>query len=177
MATPRQVRTWIAQAEADLAASKIAADGLKECHRRYWIQQSYEKSIKAYAMMRWRGAPADEAEFARLFLLQHSPLKTIEGTNTPLSKALHLLRRETLAFVRSLDNADILLKIDATTPRNDPAEVSYRYPFLVDGEYVAPASYDDWDAYQGNVPGAQSAVIRLLAAVKEELRIFARTPK
>jgi hypothetical protein len=90
---------------------------------------------------------------------------------------LYLLAREAEAFIRGLDNADILLKIDATTPRNDPAEVSYRYPFLVDGEYKAPVSYEDWDAYQGNVVGAQAAVSRLLSAVKEELKIFARTPK
>jgi hypothetical protein len=79
--------------------------------------------------------------------------------------------------VRGLDNRDMLLKIDATTPRNDPAEVSYRYPFLVDDEYKAPASYREWDAYQGNSAGAQAAVGRLLGAVKDELKIFARTPK
>ncbi|MEZ4301864.1 MAG: hypothetical protein R3B70_43420 [Polyangiaceae bacterium] len=148
-----------------------------ECHRRYWIQQSYEKTIKAYALMRWGGAPADEPEFARLFLLQHSPLKTVGLATTPLSKGLRLLRREVEAFVRGLDNADLLLRIDATTPRNDPNEVSYRYPFLVDGDFVAPVAYSEWDAYQGNVAGALAAVERLLAAVKDELRIFARTPK
>ncbi len=68
-----------------------------------------------------------------------------------------------------------LLKIDAMTPRNNPAEVSYRYPFIVNGEYKAPASYEDWDAYQGNVAGAEAAVGRLLGAVKGELKIFART--
>jgi hypothetical protein len=177
MATPKQVRTWLDQANFDIGASRVEAEGLQACHQRYWIQQSYEKSIKAYALMRWRGAPADEAEFTRLFLLQHSPLKTLSQANTPLSKALHLLAREVEAFVRGLDNADLLLRIDATTPRNDPAEVSYRYPFVVDGDYVAPGAYDGWDRYQGNVAGARAAVARLLAAVHEELRIFARTPK
>jgi hypothetical protein len=177
MATPTQVRTWIEQADADLVAARVEHDGLGECHRRYWIQQSYEKAIKAYALMRWTGGAGDEAQFARLFLLQHSPLTTVAEANTPLSKPLHLLAREVEAFVRSFDNATLLLKIDATTPRNDPAEVSYRYPFLVDGDYKAPASYDDWDAYQGNVAGAQAAVARLLGAVKDELKIFARTPK
>lgn len=177
MATSKQVKTWIEQAEADLVAARVRADGLGECHRRYWIQQSYEKAIKAFALMRWTGTAGDEAQFARLFLLQHSPLKTVVEANTPLSKPLHLLAREVEAFVRALDNAAMLLKIDATTPRNDPAEVSYRYPFLVDGGYVAPASYEEWDAYQGNDAGAQAAVQRLLSSVKEEFKIFARTPK
>lgn len=177
MVTPKHVRTWIEQAEADLGAARVRDGALAECHRRYWIQQSYEKAIKAFALMRWTGAAGDEAQFARLFLLQHSPLKTVAEVDTPLSKPLHLLARVVEAFVRGLDNAGMLLKIDATTPRNDPAEVSYRYPFVVDGEYRAPASYEDWDAYQGNVAGAEAAVGRLLGAVKEELKIFARTPK
>jgi hypothetical protein len=177
MATPKQVRTWIEQAEADLAASRAKADGIRECHRRYWLQQSYEKSIKAYALMRWTGSAAQEREFAHLFLLQHSPLKTVSDANAPLSKELHLLRREVLAFVHGLDNDKFLLQIDATTPRNDPAEVSYRYPFISDGDYVPPAAYEAWDTYQGNVEGALAAVGRLLKAVKDELSFFARKPK
>ena len=136
MATPKQVKTWVEQAEADLQASRATDESLGECHRRYWIQQSYEKAIKAYAMMMCTGTATEDAEFARLFLLQHSPLKTVSAANTPLSKPLHLLSREVEAFVRGLDNADILLKIDATTPRNDSTEVSYRYPFVIDGDYV-----------------------------------------
>lgn len=177
MATPTQVKAWIEQADADLIAARVDDGGLRECHRRYWVQQSYEKAIKAYALMRWTGGPTEAAQFAHLFLLQHSPLKTVAQANTPLSKPLHLLARDVEAFVRHLDNADLLLKIDATTPRSDPTEVSYRYPFLVDGDYKAPISYDDWDAYQGNALGAQAAVTRLLGAVKDELRIFARRPK
>jgi hypothetical protein len=177
MATSKQVKTWIQQAEADLDAARVEDARLGECHRRYWIQQSYEKAIKAYALMRWTGAAVDEPQFARLFLLQHSPLKTVTEATTPLSKPLHLLAREVETFVRRLDNHDLLLKIDATTPRNEPAEVSYRYPFLVDDEYRAPVFYREWDAYQGNFAGAQAAVGRLLSAVKDELKIFARSPK
>jgi hypothetical protein len=94
MATPKQVRAWIDQADADLVASRARSVGLGECHRRYWIQQSYEKSIKAFALMRWTGTAENETELARLFLLQHSPLKTVSQANAPLSKALHLLSRE-----------------------------------------------------------------------------------
>ncbi len=128
-------------------------------------------------MMRWNGSAEDEAQFEKLFLLQHSPLKTVSQANTPLSKALYVLWRDVVGFVGKLDNAGILRKIDATTPRNDPAEVSYRYPFIVAGEYIAPISFEDWDNYQGNIAGAQAAVKRLLAEVKKELQIFARTPK
>lgn len=177
MATPKQVRAWLEQAEADLQASRAEGDGTKDCHRRYWIQQAYEKTIKAYALMRWQGNAEEEAEFNRLFLLQHSPLKVVSTAVTPLSKALHLLARDVEAFVRGLDNSALLVKIDATTPRNDPAEISYRYPFLVDGNYVAPAGYDGWDSYQGDAVGARAAVSRLISTVRDELRVFARAPK
>lgn len=177
MVTRERVEAWVEQAEADLQAATAESSSLRECHRRYWLQQSYEKSIKAYALMRWKGTPADEREFTKVFLLQHSPLKAMSDVSTPLSKATHLLRREVEAFVRSLDNAALLLKIDDTTPRNDPTEVSYRYPFLRDGSYVPLASFDGWDAYQGNAQGARAAVERLLRAVKGELRTFARAPR
>jgi len=138
--------------------------------------RGYEKAIKAYALMRWAGSPADEAQFTRAFLLQHSPLKTLVEVSTPLSKALYLLRREALAFVGGLDNAAVLLQIDATTPRNDPAETSYRYPFQHQRGFVAPASFDGWDAYQGNAMGACAAVGRLIGAVREERKLFGRRP-
>jgi hypothetical protein len=177
MATPKQVRSWIDQAEADLAAARADAGGVAECHRRYWLQQSYEKAIKALALMKWTGGAADEAEFTRQFLLQHSPLKKVGTTSTTLSKPLRALARELGAQVRRLDNGHVLIKIDATAPTSDPAEVSYRYPFHRDGEFVPPASFDDWDDYQGNFMAAESAVRRLIGVVKDELKLFGRTPR
>jgi len=175
MATPAQVDAWIQQAEADLRAARVVDEGIAECHRRYWIQQSCEKALKAYALMKWtEGAAAEELEFRRMFLLQHSPLKTLSGVGTPLTKRLHLLRREVVLFVNGLDNAALLWKIDGTTPRNDPAETSYRYPFVHEGEYAAPAAFVGWDAYQGNATGACAAVNRLIAAVRDERSEFAR---
>jgi hypothetical protein len=135
MTEPKQVRSWIEQAEADLAAARTRGDGIAECHRRYWLQQSYEKAIKALALMKWTGGPRDETEFSKQFLLQHSPLTKVGATPTPLSKALRLLARELDAHVRRLDNGGILRQIDATTPTIDPAEVSYRYPFRRDGDF------------------------------------------
>jgi hypothetical protein len=177
MTEPKQVRSWIEQAEADLAAARTRGDGIAECHRRYWLQQSYEKAIKALALMKWTGGPRDETEFSKQFLLQHSPLKKVGATPTPLSKALRLLARELDAHVRRLDNGGILRQIDATTPTIDPAEVSYRYPFRRDGDFLAPASFEDWDLYQGNFMAAESAVRRLIGVVKDEFQLFARTPK
>jgi hypothetical protein len=177
MVTPRQVRSWIDQAEADLAAAKAHGEGISECHRRYWLQQSYEKAIKALALMKWTGGPADDADFARHFLLQHSPLKRVGMSPTPLSKALRLLARELDAHVRRLDNSAVLLRIDATTPTSNPAEVSYRYPFQRDGEFLAPSSFGEWDLYQGNFQAAESGVRRLIRGVNDELKVFARTPK
>ncbi len=55
--------------------------------------------------------------------------------------------------------------------------MSYRYPFMINGDYVAPSAYDDWDNYQGNSAGAQAAVKRLLAKVKAEFSNFGRAPK
>jgi hypothetical protein len=177
MATTKQVKAWIDQAEADLAAAKSQGDGISECHRRYWIQQSYEKAIKALALMKWAGGATDEAEFARQFLLQHSPLKRV-GTNiSTLSKALLLLARELVRQISALDNGQLLLKIDATTPTSLPSEVSYRYPFQHDGEFVSPASFAGWDLYQGDFMAVESAVRRLIGVVKDELKLFGRTPK
>ena len=47
MVTPKQVEQWLLQAESDLDEAK--AKGISEGHTRYWLQQSYEKAIKAGA--------------------------------------------------------------------------------------------------------------------------------
>ncbi len=177
MVTPEQVKAWLRQAEADLNAANVEAEGLAECHRRYWLQQAYEKGIKSLALMLWNGTDDQMRELERLFLLQHSPLKNLAGAASPLSKALFLLDREVRVFVRRLDNAEMLLKIDATSPTTRVDEVSYRYPFVDGGAYVAPTDFTGWDVYQGNRMGGIAAVQRLLQTVKEELRTFARKPK
>jgi hypothetical protein len=127
--------------------------------------------------MKWTGSAADDAEFAKQFLLQHSPLKRVGKNTSTLSKALWLLARELVSQIGALDNGPLLLKIDATTPTSDPAEVSYRYPFRHNGDYVSPASYSDWDLYQGDSMAVKSAVGRLIGVVRDELKLFGRTPK
>jgi hypothetical protein len=43
----KQVKVWLIQARADLTAADATCQDLAECHRRYLIQQAYEKAIKA----------------------------------------------------------------------------------------------------------------------------------
>jgi len=176
MARPEDADCWLVQANADLLAANAEHQDIAECHRRFWIQQSYEKAIKAYAIIRWSGAAEDERQFARLFLLKHSPLKTLASAGDPLPKSLHMLSREVEVFVRELDNSDLLLRIDAAEAVTDPDQVSYRYPFLVEDELKAPSEYEDWNVYQGNRTGALAAVRRLIAAVRDELRVARRRP-
>jgi hypothetical protein len=64
--------------------------------------------------------------------------------------------------------------VDATSPSTDPAEVSYRYPFVDarTGTVVAPVDLDTdaWDAYQGNEMGVSRAIGRLLDRVEGRIR-------
>jgi HEPN domain-containing protein len=177
MALLEDVSNWLAQAEADLRAARAEHADVAECHRRYWIQQSYEKAIKAYAIIRWRGHPTDE-QFRKEFLRRHSPLKGVEPGKASLSKNLHVLARDVGTFVRGLDNAELLLKIDDTETSADPAKVSYRYPFYgSDARLAAPCVYDGWDGLLGNREGATAAVDRLIRAVRNELKVAARRPR
>lgn len=136
---------------------------------------AYEKAIKAYALMRWTG-PSDDAELRSFFLREHSPLTKLEGAPKP-SRKLDVLKRELKVFMRKLPDSASLTKIDETIPRLSPEHISYRYPFLVSDEYVAPASYPGWDVYQGEERACLKAVEQLLKAVGDELKAFERKPK
>jgi hypothetical protein len=176
LATPRQVEQWLLQAEADLRAAEADSDGVTDGHRRFWLQQSYEKGIKAWGLMKWRYNLDDEGQFHHVFLRRHSPFLSIDRTNAPLPKSIHLLQREARAFVNGLAYGGVLMKIDATTPEFDETKVSYRYPFLVDGHHVAPCDYEGWDAYQGEWAEVRRSVRAFLREVRGELAIFFRAP-
>ncbi len=184
MATPEQVRTWLHQAEADLAAAQVNAQGIKECHQRYWIQQCFEKALKAYALILFNGSDAEDAALCKL--LSHSPMKRLEEhaddpqSNLPNMlerKHLWVLRREVEAFVGSLDNATFLKKIDALEPTHQNDNVSYRYPFMADDGYVAPAAFADWRLHLGDLMGAIAAVKTLVSEVGAAYKGFKRGPK
>jgi len=180
MVPHKQVKAWVRQAEADLNASKAETASLAECHRRYLIQQSYEKAIKALALMLWESATSEETtQFDRLFLGQHSPLKTLAEAADSLYRPLYLLNRQLKTFLMGLDNGALLLKIDATKPMKKDDKVSYRYPFVDEesGSYTAPVDFDGWDNYQGERRDALKCVTQLLGAVGDQLKLYARKPK
>lgn len=176
MATPKQVEQWLRQAEEDLKAAEADADGISQNHRRYWLQQSYEKAIKAWGLMKWRYNADDEGQFHHVFLRRHSPFLFIDNTNAPLPKSIHLLQREARVFVNGFAYSAVLIKIDATTPEFDETKVSYRYPFLVEDELVAPYAYEGWEAYQGEWAEVRRSVRSFIREVRGELAIFRRAP-
>jgi hypothetical protein len=176
MAQLEDAAIWLTQAEADLRAARAEHGDVAECHRRYWLQQSYEKAIKAYALIHWKG-PANDKQFRTQFLLKHSPFKSVGAGASPLSLLLHKLMRQLETFVRRLDNAGLLLKIDDTETSSKPDQVSYRYPFFEGGNLVAPCEYEGWEGYLSNREGATAAVDRLLRAVGKELKVAKRGPR
>ncbi len=176
MATPKQVEQWLLQADSDLKAAEAASDDVSESHRRYWLQQSYEKAIKAWGLMKWKYNPDDEGHFRHVFLRRHSPFFFIDNTNAPLPRSIHLLQREARIFINELPYAATLIQLDATTPEFDETKVSYRYPFVADDEHIAPCSYDGWDAYQGDWGEVRRSVRLFIREVRGELAIFRRAP-
>jgi hypothetical protein len=165
-----RLRAWLRQARADLDAGR--ADGGSECHRRYWLQQACEKSIKALGMVLWNGPQEHESAFRSLFLHRHSPLSDLEKglADVPdVPKALRLLLRQLDAEIGKLDGDGLLRKVDSTATSKDPAATSYRYPFRdATGHDVAPQDWGraDWDAYQGNAAGVTAALDRFIRAVE-----------
>jgi hypothetical protein len=172
VASLQQAKVWLKQAKADLLAA-LGAPAKPECHRRYWLQQAYEKALKSLALIMYSGQPSDP-EFLTHFL-NHSPLEALEQANK-LSKRMHSLARQVQRFINLRREAARLRKIDATRPSNKDDQVSYRYPFRVGSELIAPADYDDWDSYQGEWLGVTSAVSNFIVAVSNELITQARKP-
>jgi hypothetical protein len=164
-----RLKAWLRQARADLEAGR--SESGQECHRRYWLQQSCEKCIKALGLLMWAGPAADEGAFRTHFLHRHSPLKQLaaEISKSPaLPKSLRLLLRQIETELTQLDGEGLLRKVDGTTPTTDPTDVSYRYPFRDSaGKDVAPRDWTstEWDAYQGNATGVAAAVERFLRAL------------
>lgn len=157
----QHLQCWIRQAEADLIAAEAAVSEVRENHRRYWLQQSYEKAIKAWGMLRYDPAgPAEQHEFLQHFLSRHGPFASRSAADIP--RRLFLLRRQLLAFLndRLADHTNALTQVDGTIPQLDPGAISYRYPFVPpdSGEYISPSDYDGWDQYQCNWIRAQTAV-------------------
>ena len=122
--------------------------------------------------MNWPFSADDEAQFHHVFLRRHSPFLFIDNTNAPLPKSIHLLRRAARTFVNGLAYRNVLVKLDGTTPEFDETKVSYRYPFIADGEHVAPSAYKDWDTYQGDWGEVRRSVRSFIREVRGELAVF-----
>lgn len=48
-------------------------NALVECHRRYLLQQAYEKGMKALGLVLWDERTPDITSFNRFFLHRHDP--------------------------------------------------------------------------------------------------------
>ncbi len=170
---------WIDQATADLQAAESEHEGIRECHRRYWLQQAYEKGIKAYGIALWNpaGATPEEQQQWGKFCFAHSPLSQLDEFTLP-PKKIWALRRQIDAELNTKvgDKLDQLRKIDDTKPAKSPDEVSYRYPFRDGGTWVIPAEWDGWARYQGDEAASRKAVRTLIASVRKMVTRSGRKP-
>jgi hypothetical protein len=181
----RRADIWIAQARADLEASRVNTG--YECHQRYWLQQACEKGIKALGIVIWRPESSLDGLFRKYFLHKHSPIAQLRhdlnGSSDPdlvkNSRRFTLLLKQLEADLGKLDGGTLLLKVDSTTPTPSPTDVSYRYPFRDSTKnLVAPRDWTttDWDAYQGNAMGIERTIKRFLREVENQYRVSKRAP-
>lgn len=172
-----RLKAWLRQARADWRAGQ--AQDISPCHRRYFLQQACEKGIKSLGIILWGQREHDEGLLRHYFLSRHSPLKhlaTEVQNDDAVPRSLRFLLRQIETELATLDGSSVLQRVDATTPTMNPADPSYRYPFVDgSGKDVAPVDWTetDWDAYQGNAPGIVAAAGRFLSAL-ENRRIAGR---
>ncbi|HEX7601229.1 MAG TPA: hypothetical protein VF316_06470 [Polyangiaceae bacterium] len=187
---------WLRQAKADEAASR-ATGALAECHRRYFLQQAYEKAVKALALACLTRKQSKDKQLSSAlgehFLHHHTPwtvfstkddaawadeLRLAYGAHGPtLLRELKLLRQQ--VAVRMQDRADGRVvdawkQIDGTRPRKAVDAVSYRYPFVDDAHVdgVAPKDWNGWSEYQGKEDVVRDAVAQLLRRAGDQVRIW-----
>ncbi|MGM0578169.1 MAG: hypothetical protein ACQEXJ_20760 [Myxococcota bacterium] len=173
------------QARADLRAARCTDDAVAECHRRYWLQQAYEKALKAYLV-----AQVGKRERHEVLLIVRD---TILGSHSPLTdfprgvdlddlkarleqaypddwqrglRLVELLRRHAHAFVTNRRGHEALYKLDDTRPSIAARYPSYRYPFFDGGKSVAPAKWRGWTGYQGPEEEVAGAVEELIDAAR-----------
>ncbi len=190
-----QPNVWLEQAKSDEKAS--AAKQLNECHRRYFMQQAYEKSVKALGLAILTRNQKSDKPFASVlgdyFLNHHTPLTVLSESVTDDAKndikkrypKKHekLIKQLTTFRIqlkrRMLDKVDakvegIWKKIDATRPSKNSSKVSYRYPFLDGAIEIAPCAYNKWDAYQGSRTDVENAIKELFMRAGNAVKIAER---
>jgi hypothetical protein len=178
-------RTYLEQAKADFRASQVTNPALLACHTRYFLQQAYEKSLKAYMLVK-----VDPDEHPQVLYLLRD---TILGSHSPLAdfrpeddlselqerlirqypdhwqrgiKVLKTLRREAYGLLKGRRGANVLVQLDATRQSIRADVPSYRYPFFQGDETIVPSQWQGWDTYQGVLGEAVAAVSELVEAVK-----------
>jgi hypothetical protein len=185
---------WLRQARLDFRAAQVAHDGILDCHRRYWFQQSYEKAIKAFAIAAISDADDQFLQvFQDYFLRHHSPVfffglksqawddvelelrKRFPNSWESVLRQLRLLRRSLEQFEKTLKNWSTLQRIDATMPSLSPNVVSYRYPFFERANRpetaIAPADFKGWAVYQGDESTVNQAIQELFDRVGERVQL------
>jgi methylphosphotriester-DNA--protein-cysteine methyltransferase len=188
---------WLKQARADEKASRAA--GLTECHRRYLLQQAYEKGVKALALALLTTKQAKDKQFAsalgECFLHHHTPVTVFsnkddaaweEELRAAYKGNWEKLLRELKTFRRALatemgresDNhiVDAWQKIDGTRPSKVIEAVSYRYPFIQPAypDGIAPSEWNGWAAYQGEADHVRNAIATLLERAGQQVKTWLR---
>jgi hypothetical protein len=178
-------RTYLQQARADFRACQLQTSDFAECHRRYFLQQAFEKALKSFLLVKLGVGNEDEQVE---FLLRD----TILGSHSPLAdfppgadlaeleeqlvrrypkhwergiKLLKMLRREAAGLIERSGAGPVLRKIDGTRQSIRAQVPSYRYPFFEDRLEITPATWGAWDTYQGTWHTVVPAVHNLIETV------------
>lgn len=188
---------WLKQARADEKASR--ADGLDECHRRYLLQQAYEKGVKALALACLTSKQAKDKQFVsalgQCFLHHHTPVtvfsnkddraweeelrEAYSGSWEKLLRELKTVRNQLATLMgRESDTKTVHTwhKIDGTRPSKAVNAVSYRYPFtqVAYRDGVTSSDWDGWAAYQGEADQVRNSVNTLLDRAGQQVKTWLR---
>ena len=171
------VEAWVRQARADLRAGGSVSRSAVHCHGRYWLQQACEKGLKAMGLLLWdekNNPVAATRAFKANFSGNHSPLKKLDAhlARGGVDPSLTAFQRQLRTELNAIDPKKVLDRVDGTTPSQNPADPSYRYPFQ-DGLLLrAPMDWKakDWTGYQGHKRSVVVAITRLLERVEDLAR-------
>jgi HEPN domain-containing protein len=158
---PDEAGAWLTQARADLKAATTIAPTIAECHRRYWLQQTVEKALKAYAISLLPDdlSQRENEALTALLLRHHAPLsematwskdEIVAKWGIRAYKRLRFLKTYLNDLVANDAAGSSIRQVDDTKPSLSSKEVSYRYPFFRQDRLVAPVEWQEWAGYQGD---------------------------
>jgi hypothetical protein len=164
---------FLEQAKSDEQAS--GSTGLPEATARYLLQQACEKAIKAFGYCIYTERRGDKRHVDGIFFNRHDPVTALnEVAIADLPNGVRILRRALVEFLDAFSERATLDHIDATTPSLNPNAISYRYPFLLDGEWVAPSNFDRWNLTLPAIGQLRTAARKLVAEVGDRISIARR---